>query len=83
MAIHHNEQHFKATSTSGGSLDKLDQEMKVMTDNIRRKVEAEFEADENQTTISVEEPAPETKVVKPGLLLLRLVTDKGQLRIEF
>lgn len=83
MAIHHNEEHFKSTSTSGGGLNKLDQEMKVMTDNIRHKVEAEFEADENQTTISVEEPAPETKAVKPGLVLLRLVTDKGQLHIEF
>ncbi len=83
VAIHHNEQHFTSTSTSGGSLDKLDQEMKVMTDNIRHEVEAEFEADENQTTINIEKPEPETQVVKAGLVLLRLVTDKGQLRIEF
>jgi hypothetical protein len=83
VAIHHNEQHFASSSTSGGALNELDQEMKAMTDNIRHKVEAEFEAGKNQTTISIEEPEPETKMVKPGLVLLRLVTDKGQLHIEF
>lgn len=55
---------------------ELDQEMKVGTGKTRQKVEANFEAKENPT-IRVEEPEPDTKVVKPGLTLLRVTTDKG------
>jgi hypothetical protein len=57
--------------------------MKVRKGKTRQKVEANFEAEKNQTTIRVEEPGPDTKVVKLGLVLLRVTTDKGQLDIEF
>jgi hypothetical protein len=31
----------------------------------------------------VHEPKPEAKIIKPGLVLLRSATNKGQLTIEF
>ena len=53
----------------------------------KQKVEANFDAKKNETTIKVKEKGKDDddgkKVVKPGLLLLRLATEKGKLLIEF
>ena len=47
------------------------------------RVEADFGAESNQTTIRREEPEPKIKVLKPGLDLLRVATAAGKLSIEF
>ena len=62
---------------------ELEQKMRVGKGGEKEKVRAEFDAKKNQTTIKVEEPGADTKLVKPGLTLLRMATDKGDLNIEF
>lgn len=57
--------------------------MEVGKGKDKQEVEAKFEGNKNQTTIKVDDPKPKTKVVKPGLVLLRMATDKGNLVIEF
>ena len=66
-----------------GTLKELEQTLVVGTEGHRLEVEAKFRAKKNQTTITREEPEPETRLVRPGLVLLRLATDKGDLVIEF
>jgi len=57
--------------------------LEVGNDKDKKSVEAKFDGEKNQTTIKAEEPKPETKVVKPGLALLRLATQNGKLAIEY
>jgi hypothetical protein len=78
-----NKKEFEWAGEKDGPIKELEQRMAVRKGQARQEVEAKFEREKNQTTIKVEEPKPETKVVKPGLVLLRMVTDKGQLDIEF
>ncbi|MBI3604658.1 MAG: Ig-like domain repeat protein [Nitrospirae bacterium] len=66
-----------------GSLKELEQKISLGQRPNLQEVEAHFEGEKNQTIIVREKPSPETKVVKPGLVLLRLVTDKGTLLIEY
>jgi len=66
-----------------GALKELEQKIEVGRGRHEQEVEAEFEAKKNRTTIKVEEPEPERKIERPGLVLLRLATDRGMLRIEF
>ena len=66
-----------------GTLKELEQEMKVGKGKDRQDVEAKYDAKKNQTTIKADEPKPEKKITKPGLVLLRLATNKGALVIEY
>lgn len=78
-----NKKEFEWAGEQDGFIKELEQRMTVRKGQAKQEVEAKFEREKNQTTIKAEEPKPETKVVKPGLVLLRMVTDKGQLDIEF
>ncbi len=78
-----NQKAFEWAFAEAGLLKELEQQLKVGRGHAKHEVEAHFEGQTNQTTIKVGGPMPETKVVKPGLVLLQLVTSKGMLVIEF
>ena len=78
-----NKKRFEWKVGRDGSLKELEQKIKVGKGTDKQKVEAKFDGKKNQTTIKVEEPEPDTKVIKPSLVLLRMATDKGKLDIEF
>ena len=78
-----NKKEFEWSGEKDGSIKELEQRMAVGKGQAKQAIEAKFEREKNQTTIKVEDAKPETKIVKPGLVLLRMVTDKGQLDIEF
>lgn len=83
LATPWNKKEFEWAGEKDGPIKELEQRMTVRKGQAKQEVEAKFEREKNQTTIKVEEPKPETKIVKPGVVLLRMVTDKGQLDIEF
>ncbi len=66
-----------------GTLKELEQKLRVGQGPAKQEVEAKFEGKKNQTTIMVKHPKPETKLVRPGLVLLRFATSTGSLKIEF
>lgn len=66
-----------------GSLKELEQKMEVGKGTEKREIEAEFDGKKDQTTLEVEEPGLDIKMVKPGLVLLSMATGKGALDIEF
>jgi hypothetical protein len=66
-----------------GRIKELEQEIEVGKGKDEREVEAKYRGKDNQTTIKVDEPKPETKIIRSGLVLLRMATDKGKLIIEF
>jgi hypothetical protein len=78
-----NRERFEQEVETVGSLKELEQEMEVGKGTENQEIEAEFDAKKNQTIIKVEEPGPDTRLVKPGLVLLRMATDKGNIDIEF
>jgi|GEM_PF-1738146 len=78
-----NRKSFEWSTEKDGSLKELEQEMEVGKGKDRQDVEAKYDAKKNQTTIKIDEPKPETKIVKTGLALLRMATDKGKLVIEY
>ena len=78
-----NKQNFQWATERDGSLKELEQKLEIGKGRDRQDVEAKFEGRKNETTIKQDEPKPETRVVKPGLVLLRLATDQGNLAIEF
>jgi hypothetical protein len=59
-----------------GSLKKLEQQLQAGG----QEAEAKFDAKKNETTIKVED---RRKVVKPGLVLLRIATANGVLAIDY
>ncbi len=73
---------FEWESTKTGTLKELEQQLTLGRGAAEQEVEAQFEAEKNQTTITVEDLV-KTKIVQPGLVLLRFVTASGVLRIEF
>jgi hypothetical protein len=60
----------------GGSLKKLEQQLQAGG----QEAEAKFDAKKNETTIKVED---RRKVVRPGLVLLRIATANGALAIDY
>jgi hypothetical protein len=73
-----NTQTFAWATHPDGSLQGLQQKLSVGSGPNRQHVEAEFDAQRNQTTIHVHG----TRLVQSGLVLLRLATDDGKLIIE-
>jgi hypothetical protein len=65
-----------------GSVRELRQTLTEFHGKDSQRWDAEYEARRNTTTIELESPKPEQEVVVPGLDLLRLATNKGQLAIE-
>ncbi|TLX66662.1 MAG: Ig-like domain repeat protein, partial [Thaumarchaeota archaeon] len=82
IASSKNKESFDWSLNTDGSLKKLDQEMKVGKDTNQKEVEAKYDGKKNKTTIELEKPKPETKIVKDGLVLLRMATSNGNLNIE-
>lgn len=78
-----NKKGFEWSENKDSSLKELEQELEVGKDKGRQELSAKFNSKDNQTIIKLDAPKQETKVVKPGLVLLRLATDKGRLIIEY
>jgi uncharacterized repeat protein (TIGR01451 family) len=78
-----NAQTFEWHLREDASLRELEQEFQAGPGREAQRVVARFDAHKNQTIIVQQEPEPRTKVVKPGLDLLRMVTSTGKLSVEF
>jgi hypothetical protein len=78
-----NQSDFAWVAERDGSLKQLQQRMVIGQGSSRRAVGASFDGTKNQTTIKVDSPPPNQQLVQPGLVLLRLTSDKGQLSIGF
>jgi len=83
IALPENSKSYEWSLNKDGSLKELEQKMEVGKGKAKQSVEAKYEGKKNLTTIKVDAPKPETKVVKPGLALLRLATSNGSLVIEY
>ena len=62
-------------------LKELEQELKIDTGSAEQEVEAGFRADRNQTVIKTKHP--NGTIVKPGLVLLRIASNRGQFAFEY
>ena len=83
ITLPENSKSYEWSLNKDGSLKELEQKMEVGKGKAKQSVEAKYEGKKNLTTIKVDAPKPETKVVKPGLALLRLATSNGSLVIEY
>jgi hypothetical protein len=83
LTVPRNTQRFEWSFAEDESLTELKQRLEVRDASGRQEVEAQFESERNQTSIRVNEPSPGSRVVQPGLVLLRMATKKGKLVIEF
>jgi hypothetical protein len=83
LTLARNEGVFEWELEKNGGLEELEQQFNVGPGREDPRVEAEFSAESNQTTIRREEPEPKIKVLKPGLDPLRMATVGGKLTIEF
>jgi hypothetical protein len=82
LAMPKNELEFDWTLT-GTSLKKLEQDMQIGSERAKQEVKAKFNAKKNETKIDVEDRGSERKLTRPGLVLLRLETDRGAIAIRF
>ncbi len=79
-----NRESFEWELAKDGTLKELDQEVRVgQGKEAPPRFEADFDVKPNQTVIRQEETEPKTRVVKPGLALVRVATAAGKLSIEF
>ena len=67
----------------GGRLSELEQTFKAGAGEEAPRVEADFNARRNETTVDQQEPEPRRRLVRTGLALLRLATSAGKLAIEY
>jgi len=78
-----NEAQFQADRDRSGALRRVEQEIRLESENGEQAVGAAWDARRNQTRITVERGDRETEVVKSGLVLLRAATSTGTLMVEF
>ncbi len=83
LSVARNTEKFEFALDRSGGIKELEQKVEVRASGGRQEVEAKFEAKKNQTAIKVEQPKPEQRIVRSGLVLLHVATDKGRLVIEF
>jgi hypothetical protein len=83
LAAPRNTMNFEWSFGEDGGLKELQQKLAVGAGTTRQEIEAKFHERKNQTAIEQEEPKPEQQFVKPGVVLLRMSTDKGNLVLEF
>ena len=76
MAAESNQEGFEFALRNDGSFEQLTQQMDIGQDNQRRQVTAQLDDENNQTVIVVHYPEPEARIVKPGLVLLKVSTSK-------
>jgi sugar lactone lactonase YvrE len=74
---------FEWSVDRNGSLKSLAQMMEVGTDGGRERVEADYDAKKNRTTITGKKGSSERKETRTGLVLLRMATDNGKMMIEY
>ncbi len=64
-------------------IDKLEQKLEIKNAEGKTKLEAKYEDKKRETTkVKLKEPGGETKSTEPGLVLIRLVTAAGAIRVE-
>lgn len=63
-----------------GQFKRLEQDLEI---RYQVDIDAKFERDKNRTDIHVHRPAPETVVIRAGVVFLRLTTNNGQLGFDF
>ena len=73
-----NKQSFEWSVKKDGTLKELDQEMKIGKGHSKTEVSADFDAKKNKTVIETND----VKTTLSGLVLLRMATDNGALKIE-
>jgi hypothetical protein len=83
LPLPRNRKRFEWTLGRDGRLKELDQVMEVRESHERQRVWATFEAKKDRTILWIDRPKPERRVVRKGLALLRMATDKTKLVIEY
>jgi hypothetical protein len=78
-----NQEVFEWELAKDGSLKELIQRLENGVGKDRQELDARFEAEKNLTIIERERPKPETRVIKPRLVLVDIATDKDRLVLEF
>jgi hypothetical protein len=78
-----NRESFDWSLAKNGSLRELDQKFRIAPNWDGSHLEADYDAKTNTTPIVKEVPRPRTKMVKPGLILLRMATGVGKLSVEY
>lgn len=74
---------YEWSNTVRGDFKTLNQKFEIGRGQNRVQVLANWDASKNQTTISELGPGPMKKVTVPGLILLRMTTKSGALKIEY
>jgi DNA-binding beta-propeller fold protein YncE len=74
---------FQWSVDKNGSLKSLAQIMEVGKDRGRQRVQADYDARNNRTTITIRDGGRERKETRTGLVLLRMVSDNGKMVIEY
>jgi hypothetical protein len=72
---------FDWKTNGDGSLKTLEQMLDINSGPDSQKVEADYDAVHNETTIRVGDSQP--VIVRPGLVLLKLTTNRGVFGIEY
>jgi pectin methylesterase-like acyl-CoA thioesterase len=72
---------FEWQTNLDGSLKKLEQSLEINSGRNREKVEADYNGSRDETTIKVDDSRQ--RIVRPGLVLLKLITNQGRLGIEY
>jgi hypothetical protein len=75
-----NQLNFDWATNRDGSLKKLNQTIALNSGKDRQQVVAGYDGSRNETTIELDNGA---RIIRPGLVLLRLVTSQGRLQIEY
>jgi hypothetical protein len=83
LPLPRNRKRFEWTLGRDGRLKELEQVMEVRRGHEGQRVRAVFEAEKDRTILWIDRPKPERRIVRKGLVLLRMATDKGKLVIEF
>jgi hypothetical protein len=66
-----------------GTVASLDQKLRIGVGQARQVVDAHFDTRQGHTNIQIKNPRPQPVIQKPGLDLLEMVTQKGQLSISY
>ena len=75
-----NDKHFEWAVDKKGAITELEQHMTIGHDIKRQDVDAKFDSKKNKTVITEEKPKSKTSY--PGLVLLRMATQNGNIIVE-
>jgi len=76
-----NQLSYQWSTGQNGALSKLGEDLKIDSGNPDQEIQADFRADQNQTSIKVKHP--NVTATQTGLILLRFRSVNGQLTIEY